>query len=79
MATIILLATSRKIGNYAFHNRYGYGLRSLVEAQISRIKRCISERLLTQKIASQENEGVVIANLVNLWNSFGKCVCIKNG
>jgi hypothetical protein len=62
-------------GIYAFHNRYGYGLRSLVEAQISRIKRCIGERLLTQKAASQENEGVVI---VNLWNSFGKCVCVKN-
>ena len=66
-------------GIYAFHKKYGYGLRSLVEAQISRIKRCVGERLLTQKIASQENEGVVIANLVNLWNSFGRCVCIKNG
>ena len=64
---------------YAFHKKYGYGLRSRVEAQISRIKRCVGERLLTQKIASQENEGVVIANLVNLWNSFGRCVCIKNG
>jgi hypothetical protein len=50
-----------------------------VEAQISRIKRCIGERLLTQKLASQEGEGVVIANLVNLWNSFGRCVCVKNG
>jgi len=66
-------------GIYAFHKKYGYGLRSLVEAQISRIKRCVGERLLTRKIASQENEGVVIANLVNLWNSFGRCICIKNG
>jgi hypothetical protein len=66
-------------GIYAFHKKHGYGLRSLVEAQISRIKRCIGERLLTQKLASQENEGVVIANLVNLWNSFGRCVCVKNG
>ena len=66
-------------GIYAFHNKYGYGLRSLVEAQISRIKRCVGERLLTQKIASQENKGVVIGNLINLWNSFGRCVCVKNG
>jgi hypothetical protein len=66
-------------GIYAFHKKYGYGVRSLVEAQISRIKRCIGERLLTQKLASQENEGVIIGNLVNLWNSFGRCVCVKNG
>jgi hypothetical protein len=25
---------------YAFHKKYDYGLRALVEAQISRIKRC---------------------------------------
>jgi hypothetical protein len=66
-------------GIHAFHRKYGYGLRSLVEAQISRIKRCIGERLLTQKLASQQGEGVIIANLVNLWNSFGRCVCVKNG
>jgi hypothetical protein len=34
---------------YAFHKKYGYGLRALVEAQISRIKRCIGAKLLTQK------------------------------
>ena len=65
-------------GIYAFHKKYGYGVRSLVEAQISRIKRCIGERLLTQKLASQEGEGVIIANLVNLWNAFGKPLCVKN-
>lgn len=65
-------------GIYAFHKKYGYGLRSLVEAQISRIKRCIGATLLTQKIASQHSEGVIIANLVNLWNSFGRPVCLKN-
>jgi len=65
-------------GIYAFHKKYGYGVRSLVEAQISRIKRCIGERLLTQKLASQEGEGVVIANIINLWNAFGKPVCVKN-
>lgn len=65
-------------GIYAFHKKYGYGLRSRVEAQISRIKRCIGATLLTQKIASQEAEGVVIANLINLWNSFGKPVHVKN-
>jgi hypothetical protein len=26
---------------YAFHKKYGYGVRALVEAQISRINRCI--------------------------------------
>lgn len=66
-------------GIYAFHKKYGYGARSLVEAQISRIKRCIGATLLTQKIASQEREGVVIANIINLWNSFGRPVCVKNG
>ena len=62
---------------YAFHKKYGYGLRSLVEAQISRIKRCIGETLLTHKIESQKCEGVIIANLINLWNSFGRCHCVK--
>ncbi|MGF6265280.1 hypothetical protein OKW49_006279 [Paraburkholderia youngii] len=65
-------------GIYAFHKKYGYGVRSLVEAQISRIKRCIGERLLTQELASQEGEGVIIANLLNRWNAFGKPVCVKN-
>ena len=65
-------------GIYAFHKKYGYGLRARVEAQISRIKRCIGATLLTQKIASQECEGVIIANLINLWNTFGKPVCVEN-
>ncbi|WP_244145426.1 transposase [Paraburkholderia mimosarum] len=63
-------------GIYAFHKKYGYGVRSLVEAQISRIKRCIGERLLTQELASQE--GDIIANLLNRWNAFGKPICVKN-
>jgi hypothetical protein len=62
---------------YAFHKKYGYGLRSRVEAQISRNKRCIGSRLLTRKPESQQREGVVIANLVNLWNSFGRPTSIK--
>src|SRR6201995_1750287 len=74
-----ITAYIKEKGIHAFQKKYGYGVRSLVEAQISRIKRCIGERLLTQKLASQEGEGVVIANLVNLWNSFGRCVCVKNG
>jgi hypothetical protein len=32
-------------GIYAFHKKYGYGVRALVEAQISRIKRCIGATL----------------------------------
>ena len=65
-------------GIYAFHKKYGYGLSARVEAQISRIKRCIGATLLTQKIASQESEGVVTANIINLWNAFGMPVCVKN-
>lgn len=63
---------------YAFHKKYGYGVRALVEAQISRIKRCIGATLLTQKIASPESEGVIIANIINLWNSFRRPVPVKN-
>ena len=62
---------------YAFHKKYGYGKRSLVEAQISRIKRCIGTSLLAQRIESQKNEGIIIANLINKWNSFGKCISVK--
>jgi len=66
-------------GIYAFHKRYGDGVRSLAAAQISRIKRCLGATLLTQRIASQQGEGVIIANIINLWNAFGKPVCVKNG
>lgn len=69
----------RPLHIYAFQNKYGYGQRSLVEAQISRIKRCLGARLLTCKIESQQREGVIIANVLNLWNSFGRPVCVKNG
>ena len=72
-----LVGYIKEKGIYAFHNKYGYGKRSLVEAQISRIKRCIGATLLTQKIASQEAEGAIIGNLINLWNSFGKPVHVK--
>jgi len=50
----------------------------LVEAQISRIKRCIGAKLLTQKLESQEREGAVTANIINLWNSFGRPICVEN-
>jgi hypothetical protein len=66
-------------GVYAFQKKYGYGVRSLIEAQISRIKRCIGSTLLTQKIESQENEGVIVANIINFWNSLGRPICVKNG
>jgi hypothetical protein len=64
---------------YAFHKKYGYGRRALVEAQISRIKRCIGFSLKTQRIESQKREGIIISNIINKWNSFGKCVCVKIG
>lgn len=50
---------------YAFHKKYGYGMRSLVEAQISRIKRCIGSSLKTQKIDSQKREGFIIGSIIN--------------
>ena len=62
---------------YAFHKKYDYNRRSLVEAQISRIKRCIGPSLKTQRAASQKREGIIIANIINQWNAFGKCVCVK--
>jgi len=62
-------------GVYAFHNKYGYKMHSRIEAQISRIKRfigpCRSENRLTAE------RDVIIANLVNLWGSFGRPVCVK--
>lgn len=64
---------------YAFHKKYGYGVRSLVESQISRIKRCIGISLQTQRLSSQKREGIIISNIINLWNSFGKPVSVKIG
>ena len=64
---------------YAFHKKYGYGVRALVEAQISRIKRCIGSSLKTQRIESQKREGIIVGSIINKWNSFGKCVCVKVG
>ncbi|WP_232446168.1 transposase [Burkholderia ubonensis] len=64
-------------GLHAFHNKYGYGKRPLVEAQISRIKHCIGSPLLTCRFESPQREGVIIANLVNQWDGFGKAVCVK--
>tara|TARA_B110000459_G_scaffold72441_1_gene81277 strand:- start:566 stop:985 length:420 start_codon:yes stop_codon:yes gene_type:complete len=64
---------------YAFHKKYGYGIRSLVEALFSRIKRCLGSTLLTQREPSQNNEGIIIANIINLWNSFGTCNSQKIG
>ncbi|KWC21252.1 transposase [Burkholderia ubonensis] len=53
-------------------------MRQNLESQISRIKRCIGARLLTRRLESQQCEGVIIANLLNLWNAFGRPVCVKN-
>ena len=64
---------------YAFHKKYGYGERALAESQFSRIKRCIGSSLLTQKTESQKQEGKLIGNIINQWNSFGRCVSVKIG
>jgi hypothetical protein len=55
-----------KKGMHAFRSKYGYGQRSFVEAQMSRIKRCIGARMPTRKIASPQPKGVTIANPPNL-------------
>ncbi|MFT0174987.1 transposase, partial [Paraburkholderia mimosarum] len=70
--------TSRTKASMHFTRNTATVCPSLVEAQISRIKRCIGARLLTQELASQEGEGVIIANLLNRWNAFGKPICVKN-
>lgn len=49
---------------YAFYKKYCYGIRARIEAQISRIKRCIGSSLLTKKITSQKREAIVIANII---------------
>lgn len=64
---------------YAFYKKYGYGNRELVEAQFSRIKRCIGSTLLTSRTESQKTEGIVISNIINFWNSLGRCESIKIG
>jgi hypothetical protein len=64
---------------YAFHKKYSYGRRDLAESQNSRIKRCIGNALLTQRVESQIREGRMIANIINLWNLFGQCNSVKIG
>ena len=62
---------------YAYYNKYGYNARSRAEVQISRIKRCIGESFKTQKLESQKTEGIIISNIINLWNSFGQSTSVK--
>ena len=59
--------------------KYGYVIRSLVEALFLSIKRCLGTTLLTQRESSQKNEGIIIANIINRWNSFGTCDTQKIG
>lgn len=62
---------------YAFHKKHNYGVRSRIEAQFSRIKRSIGATLKTHTMSSQKREAIIIANLINRWNSFGQCVSVK--
>lgn len=48
-------------------------------AQFSRIKRCIESSLLTEKEDSKKVEGIIIGNIINFWNSFGRPVTVKIG
>ena len=77
--TKLSLTLRRKKTVYAFHKKYGYGLRSLVEAEISRLKRCLGDSFQTQKLESQKKEGIIMANILNRWNSFGRCQAVKAG
>lgn len=62
---------------YAFYKKYDYGLRNLAESQFSRIKRSLGEKLQTLHSESQKREAIVIANIINTWNSFGKAISTK--
>ncbi len=62
----------------AFHKKYDCGLHPLVEAQISLIKRYIGAILLAQKLESQKSADIVVANIINLWNLFGRPISVKN-
>ena len=64
---------------YAFYKKFNYGIRERIEAHFSRITRWIGEGFKTIKLPSQRNEGIIIANIMNLWNSFGKPVSVKLG
>jgi hypothetical protein len=73
LGTMLLFNTLKtKEACMFFIKTVGYGLRALIEAQISRIKRCIGSSLKTQRLESQEREGKIIANILNQWNAFGK-------
>ena len=63
---------------YAFHKKYQYGVRSRIEAQFSRIKRSIGSTLKTHTLSSQHREAIIIANIINRWNSFGQCISVKS-
>jgi hypothetical protein len=47
-----LVRYRKEKGQYAFQNKYDHGLRARTGAQFSRIKRCLSDTLLTRRIAS---------------------------
>jgi hypothetical protein len=59
-------------GIYEFHKKYGYGVRAKVEVQFSRLRRCLGENLKLRRGSSRRNEGIVMVNILNLWNSFGR-------
>jgi hypothetical protein len=42
-------------------------------------KRCIGSSLLTENDTSKKAEGIIIGNIINLWNSFGWCKSVKIG
>ena len=69
----------RKGSIYAFHQKFSYGLRERIEAHFSRIIRSLGNSFKTIKLESQKAEAVIISNILNLWNSFGRPVTVKIG
>lgn len=75
----LLSYIQRKGFIYAFYQKFNYGLRERIEAHFSRITRCLGNSFKTIKLESQKTEAVIISNILNFWNSFGRPVTVKIG
>jgi len=42
-------------------------------------KRCTGSSLLTENDTSKKAEGIIIGNIINLWNLVGRCKSVKIG
>jgi hypothetical protein len=48
-----------------------------LDRRIPLARKAEANRVVEQR-SEVESEGVIIANIINLWNAFGKPVCVKN-